>query len=268
MPPAERPLLHRLFRPKVQAEAPAAPPETVIYAIGDVHGRADLLHALLRKIALDAARHEPNSMRELILLGDYVDRGSDSRGVLDLILSTMAERSFWTVTPLKGNHEEALLQFLRDPSNWPTWSEFGARETLLSYGVAPPRLASDPQGWEAARQALAEAIPAEHMALYETLDLCASRGDYFFVHAGVRPNVPLDRQSEQDMLWIRDEFLRHERPLEKVIVHGHTPGEAYVGRHRIGLDTGAYATGLLTAIKLKGDERTLIQARAGEAEPA
>ena len=264
MPPAESPFLQRLFRQKPQVREAFAPPDTVIYAIGDIHGRADLLHGLLRKIAIDAARHEDGSARELIFLGDYLDRGADSRGVMDLILSTMAERAFWTVTPLKGNHEEAFLQFLRDPDYWPMWSEYGARETLLSYGVAPPRLTSDSDDWARARNDLLAAVPPEHMTLLETLDLCAARGDYFFAHAGVRPGIPLELQTEEDLLWIREDFLRHERPFEKVVVHGHTPGEVYVGQHRIGIDTGAYATGLLTAIKLKGDERTLIQMRAGE----
>jgi serine/threonine protein phosphatase 1 len=259
-------LLQR-FRPGAdhRASAALAPAGTALYVVGDIHGRADLLGGLLRKIAKDAAREEAGVQRELIFLGDYVDRGPDSKGVIDLLLATAAERDFWTVTALKGNHEQALLQFLDDPNLWPTWQEFGARETLLSYGVAPPPRGSEPETWAQASQALNAAMPIAHRRFLETLPVSVVRGDYLCVHAGVRPGAPLDRQVEEDLLWIRDEFLRNERRLEKVIVHGHTPAEAaYVGSHRIGLDTGAYATSLLTAIKLKAAERTLIQARPGD----
>ncbi len=254
------------FLPGSDRAAPAlAPAGIALYVVGDIHGRVDLLGVLLRKIAKDAVRHEQGVARELIFLGDYVDRGPDSKGVIDLLVTTAAERDFWTVTSLKGNHEQALMQFLDEPELWPTWSGFGARETLLSYGVTPPAAGSDPEAWAQASRALKAAMPAEHRRFLEGLALSAVRGDYLCVHAGVRPGAPLDQQVEEDLLWIRDEFLRSERRLEKVIVHGHTPmEEAYVGPHRIGLDTGAYATSVLTAIKLKGAERTLIQARPGE----
>ncbi|MDB5459103.1 MAG: diadenosine tetraphosphatase, partial [Caulobacteraceae bacterium] len=156
----------------------------------------------------------------------------------------------------------ALLQFLDDPGFWPTWSEFGARETLTSYGVTPPDRQADEGDWTRASLELAAALPAAHRAFLQRLELWAERGDYLCAHAGVRPGVPLAEQSEQDLLWIRDDFLRSERRLDKVIVHGHTPTEeAYLGEHRIGLDTGAYATSLLTAVKLQGCDRVLIQVR-------
>jgi serine/threonine protein phosphatase 1 len=265
MPPGARSFLQR-FLPGRERAAPARAPEGVaLYVIGDVHGRSDLLHGLLRKIAFDAARLESQVQRELIFLGDYVDRGPDSRGVIDLILSTSAERDFWSVTALKGNHEQALLQFMDEPELWPMWQGFGARETLQSYGVNPPAPGSAPDDWARASREMNEAVPPSHRQFLEQLEICVVRGDYLFAHAGVRPGAPLDQQSEQDLLWIRDDFLRNERRLDKVIVHGHTPAEeAYVGVHRIGLDTGAYATSLLTAIKLKGEERILIQARSGD----
>jgi serine/threonine protein phosphatase 1 len=265
MPPGARSLFQRLMPGSAKAPAAQAPEGLVLYVVGDIHGRVDLLLSLLRKIALDAARNETDTRRELIFLGDYVDRGPDSRGVIDLILSTEAERDFWQVTALKGNHEAALLQFLNDPNFWPMWAEFGARETLTSYGVAPPAPGSDDSDWLRASRQLNAALPADHRAFLEDLELMADRGDYLCAHAGVRPGVPLDQQTEQDLLWIRDDFLRSEKRLEKVIVHGHTPAEeAYVGAHRIGVDTGAYATSLLTAVKLKKAERVLIQVRAGE----
>jgi serine/threonine protein phosphatase 1 len=260
-----RTLLQRLMPGASRAPAAQAPEGAVIYAIGDVHGRSDLLFTLLRKIAQDAARLPPHTRRELIFLGDYVDRGADSKGVIETILQVAKETDFWTVTALKGNHEAALLQFLADPPFWPTWSEFGARETLLSYGVSPPLRTAAPEVLEQARDQLAAAMPDAHHHFLAGLELMAERGDYLCAHAGVRPGLPLDQQTEADLLWIRDDFLKSERRLAKVIVHGHTPEEeAYVGRHRIGVDTGAYATGVLTAIRLKDAEQTLIQARQGE----
>jgi serine/threonine protein phosphatase 1 len=265
MPPRGLSLLQRFLSGSGRGSSSLAPAGVALYVVGDIHGRADLLKTLLRKIALDAIRLESGTSRELIFLGDYVDRGPDSKGVIDLILAASLERNFWSMTLLKGNHEQAMLQFLDDPDIWPTWSQFGARETLTSYGVEPPARFSAPEDWARASRALNRALPADHRALLRSLELTAERGDYLCVHAGVRPGVPLEAQTEQDLLWIRDDFLKSEKRLSKVIVHGHTPSEeAYVGPHRIGLDTGAYATGLLTAIKLNGAERTLLQVRAGE----
>ena len=265
MPSSGLSLLQRFLPGPGRSPPSLAPAGAALYVVGDIHGRADLLKALLRTIALDAIRLESGSARELIFLGDYVDRGPDSKGVFDLILSTGAERTFWSTTLLKGNHEQAMLQFLDDPEIWPTWSQFGARETLTSYGVAPPGQFSAPEDWARASRELNRALPADHRALLQSLQLTAERGDYLCVHAGVRPGAPLEAQTEQDLLWIREDFLRSEKRLSKVIVHGHTPTEeAYLGPHRIGLDTGAYATGLLTAVKLKGAERTLLQVRAGD----
>ena len=264
MPAGARSIFQRFLGPSGPAEA-QTPPGRTLYVVGDIHGRCDLLHNLLRKIAYDAARLPADAGRELIFLGDYVDRGPDSRGVISLVLSTIAERDFWEVTALKGNHEAALLQFLDDPAFWPMWSPFGARETLTSYGVTPPDWQAGEEDWTRASEALRRAMPAAHVDFLRGLELTAERGDYLCVHAGVRPNVPLDRQVEEDLLWIRDDFLRSERRLDKVIVHGHTPAEdAYLGKHRIGLDTGAYATSTLTAVKLQDAERTLIQVRGAE----
>jgi serine/threonine protein phosphatase 1 len=145
------------------------------------------------------------------------------------------------------------------------WSPFGARETLTSYGVTPPDWQAGEEDWKRASDDLRRAMPIEHREFLAGLALTAERGDYLCVHAGVRPGAPLANQVEQDLLWIRDDFLRSERRLEKVIVHGHTPAEeAYLGEHRIGLDTGAYATSVLTAVRLQGTERTLLQVRGAE----
>lgn len=263
-------LLQRFLGRPDQDEGPRtsyAPPGQALYVIGDIHGRADLLHALLRKIAVDAARNESDAEREVIFVGDYIDRGPDSRQAVDLVLSAIAEKRFWAVTVLKGNHEEAMLRFMRDPAYWPIWSQYGARETLLSYGVTPPRMIGDQDEWADLHARFEAAVPPDHWDFFHRLDLSAERGDYLCVHAGVRPNVPLDRQSEDDLLWIRNDFLGKEHVFDKVIVHGHTPGQPFVGPHRIALDTGAYVTGILTAIKLKDAERTLIQVK-GDDVPA
>jgi serine/threonine protein phosphatase 1 len=264
MPPGVPSLFKRLFGHPASRplNAAAAPVGEVLYAVGDIHGRQDLLVPLLGKIAFDATRLGPQTHAELIFLGDYVDRGSNSRGVIQLVMSTFAQTDLWTVTALMGNHERTLLRFLDDPSVWPTWEPFGAAQTLLSYGVRPPEPGRrDPADWARARDELNARMPQAHKDFLAGLPMTAERGGYLFVHAGVRPDTPLAQQTENDLLWIREAFLGSEQRLEKVIVHGHTPAaEPFLGNHRIGLDTGAYASNVLTAVKLWGVQRALIQA--------
>jgi serine/threonine protein phosphatase 1 len=234
----------------------------LVYAVGDVHGRLDLLGPLLHDIAQDVAtaRAEPRPM--LIFLGDYVDRGPDSRGVVDLILQMQTWPKF-EVRALKGNHEEALLQFLGEPSFGQTWMEHGGAATLVSYGVQPPAQRTDAEAWKPVRDAFAAALPPVHRAFYENLELMVTVGDYAFVHAGVRPGVALEDQAERDLLWIRQEFLAERGRFEKVIVHGHTPTEEpQLTATRLGVDTGAYATGVLTAVRLEGETQQVLQAKA------
>ena len=229
--------------------------------MGDIHGRLDLLGPLLRDVVEDAQASRTDEPPLLVFLGDYVDRGADSRGVVDLILKLQASRRF-EVTALKGNHEEALLQFLAEPAFGATWMEHGGATTLASYGVHPPAARTDPEAWAQVSAAFREALPPAHRDFYSRLELMRVVGDYAFVHAGVRPGVPLDQQAERDLLWIRQEFLQERGPFGKVIVHGHTPLEkAQLTPHRLGIDTGAYATGLLTAVRLQDQDRRLIQAR-------
>lgn len=230
--------------------------------MGDVHGRLDLLDPLLERIRLDAADLEPANRPVLVFVGDYVDRGAASRGVIERVIELEAGDGF-EVRALKGNHEEALLAFLADPAFGPTWIEHGGAQTLSSYGVTPPILRMDGEAWDKARDALAEAMPPAHLAFLRRLELTAVIGDFLFVHAGVRPGVPLEAQREPDLLWIRQDFLNASGPFGKIVVHGHTPAEAaFLGEHRIGIDTGAYATGVLTAVRLEDDDRRLIQVGA------
>ncbi len=256
---SEPQLLRRLFS---RAASPVPAPTTggaLIYAVGDIHGRLDLLEQLLGKIGEDAEGRPAEGRPILIFIGDYIDRGPSSRGVIDAVIAAEEEGAF-EVRALKGNHEAQLLAFLEDPRAGAAWLEFGGAETLLSYGVVPPSGRTNEEAWEQTRLVFAEALPARHKAFLDGLELAVICGDYLFVHAGVRPGVPLDQQSEHDLLWIRDDFLTSDRPIEKVVVHGHTPEAApYIGRNRIGIDTGAYATAKLTAARLFGTEQAVLQ---------
>lgn len=252
----------RLFSREKARQGPPSTGGRLVYAVGDVHGRLDVLGPLLKDVAQDAVASNAAEPPMLIFLGDYVDRGADSKGVVDLVLEMRSWPEF-EVRALKGNHEESLLLFLDEPAFGPTWLEHGGIATLASYGVPPPTQSAEPAAWQATRDAFAEALPAPHRAFYEGLELTITVGDYAFVHAGVRPGVPLARQTERDLLWIRQEFLAERGRFEKVIVHGHTPMEApQLTPTRLGIDTGAYATGVLTAVRLEGETQRVLQARA------
>ncbi len=231
--------------------------------MGDIHGRLDVLGPLLRDIADDVAASRPAKPPLLIFLGDYVDRGPDSKGVVDLILQ-MKTYDWIETRVLKGNHEEALLRFLYEPDRMGSrWVDLGGTSTLASYGVQLPLTRTDPEFWVRAGDKFASVLPAAHRRFYETLELMITVGDYAFVHAGVRPGVPLEKQAEDDLLWIRYEFLEASGPHGKVIVHGHTISEkAQLTRWRLGIDTGAFATGVLTAVRLDVEDQRLMQVRA------
>ena len=252
--------MFKLWRSKTRPAAAEASSigDCLVYAIGDIHGRIDLLDRLLERIGDDIAAHPPIERTALIFLGDYVDRGPASREVIDRIITL---RSTAHVVALRGNHEDALLRFLDDPAIGPDWVEHGGAQTLMSYGVTPPQK-SEPAPWIEVRDRFAAALPDNHLAFFQRLEHYAVLGDYVFAHAGVRPNVALDRQTTQDLMWIRKPFLEADRAIDQVVVHGHTPMEApYMGPWRIGVDTGAYATGVLTAVRLAGAERAFLSTR-------
>jgi serine/threonine protein phosphatase 1 len=230
--------------------APIVPDGLRIYAIGDIHGRVDLLDQLFNRIDEDLKRR-PAAKALQIFLGDYVDRGSESAAVLDRLISR--GQTHQTLC-LKGNHELYLLEFLENPALLKVWGQYGGLTTLLSYGLKPTLNADFEEQIELAA-ALRLAMPKSHYQFLAELPLTFTCGDFFFVHAGIRPGAPLARQREDDLLWIRDEFLSHEEPFEKVIVHGHSPvREPEVRKNRINIDTGAYATGRLTCLILERDE--------------
>jgi len=237
-------------------KAAALPAGVRVYAVGDIHGCSRLLDQLHERIAADAT---PSSAeKRIIYLGDYVDRGPDSKGAIERLLHAVP--AGLAPVYLKGNHDGALLDFLENSETYRAWRSFGAPATLLSYGVRPP-LYDSLEAFEAARIALSDAIPLEHRQFLRNLELSYVLGDYVFVHAGLRPGIPIDRQHEQDLLWIRDEFLSSGATFEKCVVHGHTP-VPYAARlaQRIPVDTGAYATGILTCAVLEGDTCRFLQA--------
>ncbi len=239
---------------------PRTPEGLRIYAVGDIHGRADLLRRLLDRIAVDA-RTAPASRELLIYLGDYVDRGLESREVIELLLR--GPPPGFDVIYLKGNHEEALLRFLEDARFGSEWRHFGGMETLSSYGVTDlaPRL--DGEGFHVARDQFEALLPQSHRDFLGSLELTACFGDYFFVHAGVRPGVALEDQREEDLLGIREDFTGWTASFGKVVVHGHTLGEEpECHANRINVDTGAYMTNNLTCVVLEGVEQRFLQTGA------
>jgi len=193
-----------------------------------------------------------------VTLGDYVDRGPNSRGVLDRLACNPFPTRY---IALKGNHEAMFEAFLHDPTVASQWRRFGGLETLHSYGV-PVAAVMIGKGFEEASNALRQAVPQEHLRFLESLKLSLSVGDYFLCHAGVRPGVPLEDQSAEDLLWIREEFLNSKISFGKIVVHGHTPiASPEVLPTRINIDTGAFATGRLTCLVLDGASRRFLTAQ-------
>ncbi|MBI5069613.1 MAG: serine/threonine protein phosphatase [Deltaproteobacteria bacterium] len=231
------------------------PEGAVVYAVGDVHGRIDLLEELLAGVVADAAWH-PARRRVLVMLGDYVSRGLDSRGVVELLRRWEAP-GFERVA-LRGNHEDLLLRYLDgDHAAGRHWFDYDGLEALAHYGVRP---APGRGSLEALRQGLRQALPEEHLAFFRSLPVSHGEGGYHFVHAGVCPGVPLPAQSRHDQMWIRRPFLESERDHGAVVVHGHSvTREPEVRPNRIGIDTGAYRTGVLTCLALEGSRRWFLQ---------
>jgi len=230
--------------------------DEVIYAVGDIHGRKDLLDKLMSSIMADFATSKAKVSFPLkgriVFLGDYVDRGPDSCGVISALVSLNIPEI--DIICLKGNHEAVMLSQLDDPSAFRAWLRHGGVETLLSYGITVDPNA-EPEVLEAARQRFCQNFPEEHRLFLESLISYYHQAPLFFVHAGVDPQKPLKMQDDDDYLWVRDAFLSSQKPLEAIIVHGHTPqGEPSWDGRRIGLDTGAYFTNRLNSAKIYGKQ--------------
>jgi serine/threonine protein phosphatase 1 len=229
---------------------PRIPDDLRIYAIGDIHGRADLLTEILDGIAADLRRRPAVAETRLVFLGDYVDRGPASRQVIQILETSLPAEC--RPVYLKGNHEDMLLKALISPAGQDIWLANGGEATLRSYGIHRHTAPS------------AEVVDAigDHRRFFDSLELTHEAGDYLFVHAGVRPGVALGSQRPNDLMWIRHDFLDHLGDYGRIIVHGHTPAsEPEVRPNRIGIDTGAWMTGALTALRLEGEERAFISTR-------
>jgi len=251
-------LVHRLKKlfSGPGTRAALGPPGLRIYVVGDIHGRLDLLTLLHGKIMADMAS-APSAPPHLVYLGDYVDRGLESRGVIDFLLK--GPPPGFGVDYLKGNHEAAMLDFLKDPQTGSGWLAIGGQATLYSYGVATPKGVVSAEALVNIQRQFLEALPLHHVAFLENLKPSVDYGDFFFAHAGIRPGCELEAQSEEDLLWIRDDFLRSDEAFCKVIVHGHTVTPKPEFRsNRIGIDTGAFATGVLTCLVIDGHQMRLL----------
>lgn len=254
-------MLLKFLRSRRASAVPTAhmPQDARAYAIGDVHGRLDLLDQLIEAIDADDAARGP-AQTHLIFLGDLIDRGPQSAGVLDRVIEIANTRP--NVSVIAGNHEEVFLLALEgDLEALKFFTRIGGRETILSYGIAPETY--DRADYPDLAALLDEHVPAAHIAFLRSLQDTVMLGDYLFVHAGIRPGVALEDQKPSDLRWIRRSFLDFDGDNGCVVVHGHTPGAAVEYRHnRIGIDTGAWETGRLTALGLQGGERWQIDTAA------
>ena len=258
-------MISKLFKrkpPVAAPQTPTVPKGVVAWAVGDIHGRLDLLEPLIEHVIADSASSAAGRT-VVIFLGDYIDRGPDSRGVIRYLANLPKDASIeWRF--LKGNHEEAMLGFLSDPTTGPTWCEYGGDAALASYGLRLPQMKHKPEGWAHLSADLDHKITAAERTFLEGLELSVSVGDYFFAHAGARPGIALSEQSARDLMWIRGSFLDSDVEFEKVIVHGHTPTPTVqADRRRIGIDTKAYESGMLTALKLSDAELLVVSSVNG-----
>ena len=251
--------LRHLFRAREAAQVPIVPVGQRVYAVGDIHGRADLFAALIDAVEEDDGRR--NRMRApaettVVLLGDLIDRGPDSAAVLSLAQEWQRQR---LVRILIGNHEEMLLDSLTNLDTLRAYLRHGGRETVLSFGVDADTYFT--ATYEEVQALMARHIPMAAVDFVRSFEDQIAIGDYLFVHAGIRPGVAPEDQRRTDLLWIREPFLSYTGDLGAVVVHGHTISEEAEFRdHRIGIDTGAYASGVLSAIGLEGSQRWLVEA--------
>ena len=237
------------------APYPPAPAGTLLYAIGDIHGRTDCLDDVHARIDRDVAERGAKNQALEIYIGDYVDRGPDSKGVIDRIV---ARSTNVRLVALRGNHEIIMESFLRGQTSFEDWRRLGGLETVLSYGVDARGLLA--KGGVQPRD-LAEKIPTSHLRFISSLASLYTAGGYCFVHAGLRPGVAIALQSIADLAWIRDDFLRFSGDFGAIVVHGHTPVPSVdFLRNRINIDTGAYVTNRLSVLRIDADGATLLEA--------
>jgi serine/threonine protein phosphatase 1 len=229
-----------------------------VWAIGDIHGRLDLLDPLLNYIVAESRKcHDQIA---IVFLGDYIDRGPDSKTVIERIWSLKRDSDF-EVHLIRGNHEDSMQTFLDDPRVGVGWCKFGGKETLRSFGLDTPLHSHRKEAWRSLSLDLEHSVTEVHRSFFRSLESFIIIGGYFFTHAGARPGVDLDKQTAHDLMWIRDHFLSDTEPFALVIVHGHSPADyIHSDARRIGIDTGAYKSGVLSAVRLQRGARTFVQA--------
>lgn len=248
-----------VVQPVLSEGGPAVSQGRRVYAVGDIHGRVDLLEAMLEAIADDVRRRPVEGAIE-VFIGDYIDRGMQSAQVIELL--TQKSPAGCRRVCMLGNHEAVLLTCLQDPTAIRRWRTMGAMETLQSYGIDPRILRPGVQGAEFT-DAVLNAIPQRHWAFMRELVPAFAIDGLFFAHAGIRPGIALNQQSRRDLLWIRDEFLESRVDFGKIVVHGHTPvSDVAFRENRINLDTGAYATGRLSCAVIDFDQTQVLIASA------
>ncbi len=240
-----------------QKLTPSIPPGRRVYAVGDIHGRLDLFATLIEAIEADdaAAQHAQTTV---ILLGDLVDRGPESAGVIARARAWQMQRDLRIIA---GNHEEMFLESFANADVLRNFLRWGGRETLQSYGIETGEPGeANPVGLDDVQRMMAAQVPAEDIAFIRSFEDYIVMGEYAFVHAGIAPGVPLENQSIKDLRWIREQFLLYSRPHSHFVVHGHSIyGEPALYANRIGIDTGAFQSGRLTALVLEGTGRRLIE---------
>lgn len=245
-----------MFLKKNKLIAPFLPDNTRIYCIGDVHGCHALLLDLLHKIEHDCLAFLGRKL--IIYLGDYIDRGPNSKEVIETLIQHNPDNT--ECIYLRGNHEQVLLDFLQEESVEKAWLSFGGRATLASYNVAIHKIPTKKSDFTNMQQQLKEKLPETHHHFLAQTTLNYTLGSYYFVHAGIYPRKSLAKQKAKDLLWIRDEFTSYQKHHEKIIVHGHTVSdEPELLANRIGIDTGAYASNILTCLVLENDQQKIIQ---------
>jgi len=242
---------------KQNREAPSVPEDVRVYAIGDLHGRLDLLRQLLDKISIDSASRGARR-NKIIFLGDYIDRGGDARTLLDFI-STGPVDGFETVY-LVGNHEDYLLRFMDDTTIGPQWLKYGGRNTLDNYAITPALAAPGAEDFDGIQEELRRAVPESHLAFLRGLKTWHIEGGYLFVHAGIRPGIPIEQQTRHDLTFSREGFVDCDEDHGYVVVHGHTVhATPEFLPNRINIDTGAFESGTLTCLNLEGESQAILQ---------
>ena len=236
----------------VPNESPSVDDNLCVYAVGDIHGRLDLLKKIHRKIIENSQKYASYE-KHVIYLGDYVDRGKNSRKVVDELINNPLKKEGFKITYLCGNHEYYMMKFMTNPYLADSWLYWGGEETLESYGIEVYNKEKSRVPLKLIQQKINTNLPESHRAFLRQLKMMEIVGDYIFVHAGLRPHVPIHKQSSEDLLNIREEFYESDFAFEKSVVFGHTIfKEPFIGSGKIGIDTGAYSSDILTCLVLEG----------------